>query len=254
MDLTLAALVGGLLAASIVQSATGFGYSLVAGPFVYAALDPAEAVALIMIVGEVVSLLILFGERRRPRILWRETGTALAAAVPGLPLGALLIRTVPAHAMTLAVGLIVCCLCTVRLARRGRARAARTHDGPTSAIAAGFCVGVLTTSTTTSGPPLAIWLTARRLEPAVIRDVVTLIFIVLDVIGLAVVIAINGADSLPSVRLAGGLAVVAALGQIIGRRLFLRLPGAAYEPLVLSVALLAGIVAIASVASSTVRS
>lgn len=247
MSTTFAVLVVGLLVASVVQSATGFGYALVAGPVVYAVLEPAEAVALIMIVGEAISMLMLFGERRRPHLLWREISPALAAAIPGLPLGALLIRVIPAPVMTFAVGAIVSALCVVRLMRRNRPAEERPVPGRTYAVAAGFSVGVLTTSTTTSGPPLAIWLTARRLEPAVIRDVVTVIFAFLDVVGLITIVLIAGTESLPAVSLLVPLLIVAAIGHGVGRRVFLRLPAAAYEPVVLGVALVAGVTGMVAV-------
>ncbi len=244
---TLAVLGAGLLVAAAVQSATGFGFALVAGPLVYAVLEPVEAVALIVIVGMLVSLLVLLGERRRPRLLWREIGLASAAALPGLPLGLLVIRVVPAAAMTAAVGLIVGTLCAVRLLRRGapaRGSGARTWR---AAVLAGFAVGVLTTSTTTSGPPLAIWLTGRRLEPAVIRDVVTVIFLGLDVAALATVLAIAGREPLPPLDLLLPLLGVVVVGHAIGMRAFRRLPARAFEPIVLTVALVAAIAAVGSV-------
>jgi uncharacterized membrane protein YfcA len=247
MTATFAVLAAGLFVAAVVQSATGFGYALVAGPVVYAVLEPAEAVALIMIIGEVISLLILFGERRRPHLLWSEIAPALAAAVPGLPLGALLLRVVPAPVLTFVVGASVSVLAGFRLARRGRPAPQRQVPGRAAAVTAGFSVGVLTTSTTTSGPPLAIWLTARRLEPAVIRDVVTVIFAALDVIGLATIIAIAGVDSLPSPTRVIPLALMALAGHGIGRRVFLRLPAAAYEPVVLGAALVAGLAGVTAV-------
>jgi uncharacterized membrane protein YfcA len=248
---TFALLAVGLFLAAIVQSATGFGYSLVAGPIIYAVLEPAEAVALIMIVGEVISLLILFGERRRPHLLWREITPALGAAVPGLPIGALLLRAIPAPVLTFVVGASVSVLCAVRLVRRGRPARRRPVPGRTAALTAGFSVGVLTTSTTTSGPPLAIWLTARRLEPAVIRDVVTVIFAALDVFGLATIVLITGLDSLPPLGRLIGLSLIAVVGHGIGSRLFRRLPSHAYEPLVLGVALIAGLAGVTAVVAGS---
>src|SRR5690349_2521212 len=93
MTLTLIVLSAGLFVAAVVQSATGFGFALVAGPVAYAVLHPLPAVTLILIVAPVVSVLVLFGERRRPRVLWREISLAVVAAIPGLPIGLLLIRT-----------------------------------------------------------------------------------------------------------------------------------------------------------------
>jgi uncharacterized protein len=242
----------GLLAASTVQSATGFGFALIAAPTLYAVVDPAAAVGLVLVLGQVVNVLVLFGERRLPQLDWSAVTPALIAAVPGLPIGALLVRTLPESALRIGVGLIVCAVVLQRLVRRlARSRKPARDPGAAAgrgaAVAAGFSVGVLTTSTTTSGPPLAIWLTARGMAPAMLRDTVTVIFFALDFIGIAVVVAIVGAgSSLARAEWIPLLIPVAIAGQILGRQLFLRLPTRRYEQIVLSFALVAGVASIAA--------
>jgi uncharacterized membrane protein YfcA len=232
-----------LLVAATIQSATGFGFALVAGPALYAVTTPTSAVALVLVVGQVVNLLVLFGERRRPNIDWTAVRPALAAAIPGLPIGALIITVVPATAMRVAVGLVVGAAVLGRLVRRRRPpRAANVGRG--SALAAGFAVGVLTTSTTTNGPPLAIWLTARQMPPAAIRDAVTVIFFAVDIIGIATLIAIAGTSSLTDAGWIPALVPVAAVGQIVGRQVFLRLPPGSYEPIVLASAFAAAVLSV----------
>ena len=86
----------------------------------------------------------------------------MLAALPGLPIGALLVRVLPADALRVAIGVIVCALVAHRLLRR--AAAGRPPPGRRTAVVAGFSAGVLTTSTTTNGPPLALWLGGRGLR------------------------------------------------------------------------------------------
>jgi uncharacterized membrane protein YfcA len=241
----------GLLAASTMQSATGFGFALIAAPVLYAVVEPAAAVGLVMVIAQVVNVLVLFGERRRPQIDWSAVLPALLAALPGLPIGALLLRTLPESSLRLAVGLIVCAVVVNRLARRlvrQQSPSARgTPAGPGAAIAAGFAVGVLTTSTTTSGPPLALWLTARRMAAAALRDTVTVIFFALDLVGIAILVVVVGAG--PSFARAEWiplLIAVAVAGHLLGRQLFLRLPPQHYERIVLTLVLVAGAVSIAA--------
>jgi uncharacterized membrane protein YfcA len=235
----------GLLIASAVQAATGFGFALVAGPVLYAVAPPSAAVALVLLLGEVVNILILFAEQRRPEIEWAAIRPCLAAAIPGLPIGALLVRVVPAATMQIAVGVAVCSIVVARLARRGPPRPARA-TGPGAAVAAGLAVGVLTTSTTTSGPPLAIWLTARRMPPARIRDAVTAIFFVLDLVGIFALVAVAGTGSLSHVSWLIALIPASVAGHFVGRRIFLRLSPPAYEPIVLTTAFLSGVLALAT--------
>jgi uncharacterized membrane protein YfcA len=257
VSLVLALAACGLLVAATVQSATGFGFSLVAGPALYAVVEPAAALGLIMVIAQIVNMLVLFGERRRPQVEWSAVRPALLAALPGLPIGALLVRTLPESALRIGIGLVVCAIIVHRLARRLRrqqhaaaARATVAGDaasGPGGALVTGLTVGVLTTSTTTSGPPLAIWLTARRIAPATIRDTVTVIFFVLDLVGIAVVIAVVGAGaSLARAEWIPLLIPVALAGHLLGRQVFVRLPVRHYDLIVLGLALVAGAVSIAT--------
>ncbi len=234
----------GLLVACTMQSATGFGFSLIAGPVLFAVIEASAAVTLLMIIGQVVNLLVLFAEQRRPHVDWAVLRPALLAALPGLPIGALIVRVVPLDALRLAVGAIVCGLVISRLVRRRHPSAPRPI-GPRGAVVAGLIVGVLTTSTTTTGPPLAIWLTSRRMTPAQIRDAVTVIFLVLDFVALPVFIAVVGLDAgLDHIGWVPLLLPGALVGHFIGRRMFVRIPEQWYGPIVLGFALVAGAISV----------
>src|SRR4051812_49459972 len=130
-------------------------------------MEPAAAVALVLILGQVVNVLVLFGERRRPQVDWSAVRPALAAAIPGLPVGALIVRIVSATAMRIAVGGIVCAIVAVRFLARHRPRRQR-RPGRGAALAAGFSVGVVTTSATPNRPPPPVWLTGRPMEPPLV--------------------------------------------------------------------------------------
>ncbi len=55
-----------LLGATL-QSATGFGFALVLGPAAFAVFEPAEALTVLLVLGAVLSVLMLFAERRPRR-------------------------------------------------------------------------------------------------------------------------------------------------------------------------------------------
>ena len=77
------------LVAAVVQAATGLGFALVLSPAVFALLEPESAVVAITVLGLALNGLVLFGERRRPRVAWGEVGPLLVAAVPGAVCGVL---------------------------------------------------------------------------------------------------------------------------------------------------------------------
>ena len=107
-----------LLLAVVLQAATGFGFALLAGPSLYAVMAPSHAVALLLILGLCVNVLVLGAERRTLAVDWAGLRPAMLAALPGLPIGAVLVRTLPADALRVAIGVIVCALVADRLLRR----------------------------------------------------------------------------------------------------------------------------------------
>ena len=112
-------------------------------------------------------------------------------------------------------------------------------------MVAGFSAGVLTTSTTTNGPPLALWLGGRGLPPAVVRDTVSAAFLLLDFVGIGVVLAVLG----PSRALAEAvwlpaLVPLVIVGHLAGSWLFRRLPAHRYDQVLLLAVAAAGAVSI----------
>ena len=83
------------LVAAVVQASTGLGFALILSPAVFALLEPESAVVAITVLGLALNGLVLFGERRRPLVAWREVGPILVAAVPGALCGVLILRALP---------------------------------------------------------------------------------------------------------------------------------------------------------------
>ena len=76
-------------AGAALQSATGFGFSLLSAPILFAVVDPQPAIGLLALLGMEVNLLTLLTEGRRPRPLTREATILVSCALPGALLGAL---------------------------------------------------------------------------------------------------------------------------------------------------------------------
>jgi uncharacterized membrane protein YfcA len=223
------------------QSATGFGFSMVAAPLVFAAVGPPEAVGVIIVLGLEVNLLTLFTERRRPRPLKRATPILLAWSVPGALAGVAVLRALDAVALQIAVSAGV----LATLAARQFATSA--HVPRWAAPAAGFTAGALSTSTTTAGPPLLVYLLGRGIEPERVRDTATACFMGLGVIGAAALL-VTGTDAVPDAGLLALLMPVVALGHLAGRPVFARLARrGGYEPVVTGVLLAAVAVGLAGV-------
>ena len=235
---------GLLLAASVttaagaaLQAATGFGFSLLAAPLLFAALEPAEAVGLLIVLGAEVNLLTLATEGRRPRPLGRDTALLCAWAAPGALVGVAVLRALSPVALQVAV--------TVGVAATLGARRIAGRHARVPAWAAGLAAGGLTTSTSTFGPPLLLHLLGRGLPPERVRDTLTTCFLGLGAIG-AIALWATGTDAVPDAGLVAALVPAVAAAHLAGRRVFARLAAeGGYEPVltvVLAVAVVAGLV------------
>jgi uncharacterized protein len=222
-----------VLAGALLASATGFGFALLAAPLLFALLGPPRAVGVLLLLAVEVNALILAAERRRPRPLLRASATLLAWAAPGTVVGVVMLRVLDPFALQLALTAAI--LSTLVL--RGRAvRRAPAWAAP----AAGFTSGVLTTATTTNGPPLIVYLLGRGHDPSRVRDTLTFCFLCLSGLG-ALALWITGTHKAsPDLGLVAVLAPAALAGQVLGRRAFVRLQaGGRYEHVLTGVLLLA---------------
>jgi uncharacterized membrane protein YfcA len=227
-----------IVAGALLQAATGFGFSLLAAPLTFAAVEPAPAVGLLLLLGAEVNLLTL-AEGRRAQPLRDSTVTMLACALPGAFAGVAVLRALPPVALQILVTLGI--LGTLA-ARRGAGR--RAHI---PAWLAGAAAGALTTSTSTNGPPMLLHLLDRGAPPAAVRDTMTVAFLGLAVLG-AVALVVTGTPALPDATLVLVLLPAVLAAHLVGRRLFARLAtGGAYEPVLnvlLAVAAVAGLLGV----------
>lgn len=228
------------------QSATGFGFSLMAAPILFAVIDPQPAIGLLALLGFEVNLMTLLTEGRRPRPLVGEAVVLVACALPGALLGVVVLRNLDAVALQLLLSAGVVTTLVVRHALSTRTAVAPVlHDGPRprprwSAPVAGLLSGALSTSTSTSGPPLLLHLLGRGARPSVVRDTLTVCFMALGLITPIALLVTRTSEAVPDAGLAAALVPAAAVGHLLGRRIFARLAhGDRYELVVTIVLLIA---------------
>ena len=145
-------------AGAAVQSASGLGFALVLSPALFAVMDPEEAVTAVLLLGAALCVLVLVESRRVPT---HGLARLLVPAAPGLAVGVLVLAALSKEALQVGVGLAVIAAATWNLRYRAAIRI--------PAVLAGFLSGVLTTSISVNGPPLALWLEAERVPPASFR-------------------------------------------------------------------------------------
>jgi uncharacterized membrane protein YfcA len=221
-------------------SATGFGFALVLSPAMFAVLEPHEAVTTLLVLGLALNLLMLFGSGSRPEaIRWRAVSPLLAAALPGLGAGLLLLALMSKSALQIAVGAVVIGAALVQGRSKVVAGEAPREPALRSAVAVGLASGALTTSTTVSGPPIVLWLQAHHVPPADFRSTLAACFLGLTLAGGAV-LAAGGLLSLEPAVVLPLLALTVA-GQVLGARVFRGLDALQLRSAVLLLVLGAGV-------------
>jgi uncharacterized membrane protein YfcA len=236
-------------AGASLQSATGFGFSLLCAPILFSVLDPKPAIGLLALLGLLVNLLTLLTEGRRPRPLGTEVAVLVGCALPGALVGVVVLRSLDAVALQVLVSVGVITTLVVRHALARRAAIVPVlHDGPRprpvwSAPVAGFLSGALSTSTSTSGPPLLLHLLGRGARPSVVRDTLTACFLALGLVTPIALLVTRTEEALPEATLAAALVPATVAGHLVGRRAFARLAHGAHYEVVVTAALLTSVVA-----------
>lgn len=208
-----------VMAGAALQSATGFGFALVCAPLLFAALGPQEAIGTLLVLGAEVNLLMIAGERRRPRPLVRDATVMVAASLPGALVGVALLRSL--DEVTLQVGVTAGVL--VALLVRLRAARASIEPGPRpgwSAPVAGVTAGALSTSTNTSGPPVVLHLMGQAADPARVRDTLAVCFLGFSVVSAVALVVTGTSGAVPDGAVLAVFVPLTALACVAGRRGF----------------------------------
>jgi uncharacterized protein len=228
-------------AGAAVQSATGFGFALVLSPALFAAMEPVEAVTALLALGVALNLLVLFEGGRPEHVDWRALAPMLAAALPGLAVGAVALTQLAKGTLQVAVGLAVIVAAGWQLHERRGARVRRL--GPPAGIAAGFASGALTTSISISGPPIVLWLEARGVRPEEFRASLAASFLFLNLAGGVVLLSAEGTGAFDAGVVALLLALV-VVGYAVGAVAFRRLDRERFFNLVLALVAVTGLASV----------
>jgi uncharacterized protein len=222
-------------AGAFIQSASGMGFALVLSPALFAVMEPEEAVTAVLILGAVLCALVLFESRR---VGTHGLGRLLVPAVPGLAVGLVVLAALSKSALQIGVGVVVIAAALWQL-RQGAA-ALRMNT-----VVAGFLSGVLTTSISVNGPPLALWLESERVEPAVFRATLAAAFLILDLAGIALIVSREGLDVIDPGEL-GPLLACVLVGYGLGAASFRRLDAERFSAIVSSIVICTGLASVAA--------
>ncbi|MDN4475555.1 TSUP family transporter [Demequina sp. SYSU T00192] len=221
--------------ATVVQSATGMGFGIVAVPLLVL-VAPQLGIGAVLAITVVVMIVAAWSERR-----WLHRGDlmrASVAAVPGIVAGTLIAHVTPAAATQVVVGAVVVAASALSLL------AWRARMTPASVAVAGGLGGALTPIAALPGPPMAV--VYRPDEVRTMRATLSAYFAVtsvLSLISLSLSAGRAGAGPLGLDALAGlALAPAVIVGAVAAAPLVRRIPAGAVRTAALILSLVSGAV------------
>lgn len=200
-----------VLLAAMVQSTTGFGFSLLAVPLLSLAIPTELAVVVAATLGTLTSSVQAVGERAhgdRPTIVRMLSGAAI-----GAPFGLLLLEVASNRQLKFGLAAVIITFLLINLRGITLERGSNGVD-----LGAGVVSGVLNTSLSTNGPPLVMALHARHLPPSVFRGTISAVFAGTGVITLGLFLA-SGRYTTDARELLVVAVPTMVIGYLVGARL-----------------------------------
>ena len=194
-----------VLLGSLLQVAIGFGLGLVAAP-VIAIVEPSLVPIVILVLSCGITVTVLAQDGAHLDL--RGTGWALVGRVPGTVAGAALVAVLPGKALALMVVAMVVFGVVASL------RGFRPQPTRTVVAVAGALSGLMGTTTSIGGPPMAmVW---QRFAGPRLRSTMGAFFLVGSILSLATLTFFGSVDT-HNLRYALFLAPAAAVGVLLAR-------------------------------------
>lgn len=203
-----------ILAASILQTSTGFGFSVMATPFLLLLFSPQEAMQINIILSLVISFSLIWKVRQDIDVALLKK--VMIGSVVGAPFGSLLFALVDVTTFKLLIAILLIGL-TVLLIKNLSIQQTRSRD-----YGVGFISGMFTTSIGMAGPPLLLYFASTHRNKETIRAVSLAYYIFIYLISLLSQVIFEGTSKMVWVYSMYALPIV-FLGLIFGQMLFTRL-------------------------------
>lgn len=223
--------------ASLAKGVTGFGFGLLASPFLVLVMDAKLVVAIGIPIQLVIDLLILV--RVWGHLDLRKVVPLLVAGAAGVPLGTLIIVAVSSETLRLIVlsvvvisGFIMLVGYTVYIAKERLAGALT-----------GFVTGTLYSSTGIAGPPMAMFMVNQRWERGTFRSSLSAVNVSLEALTL-VSFGASGVIGINSLGIDLLLLPVVLLSSYLATKLVARLTTNQFRKTIVYMVLITGVVAL----------
>lgn len=203
-----------VLLASILQTSTGFGFSILATPFLLLLFDVTEAIQINLILSLVIScsLITKIHKDIDVAILKRF----IIGSFVGLPLGITIFLLLNINSLKLGISIIILAL-TILLLLKFRVGQTKSRD-----LVVGGLSGALTTSIGMPGPPILLYFSGTNTQKEKLRATTLAFYLFIYSMSLIIQVIFIGTNK--TIWISSGLALpLVFVGLFLGQLLFKRI-------------------------------
>ncbi|MBO1003950.1 sulfite exporter TauE/SafE family protein [Pseudogracilibacillus auburnensis] len=150
-----------ILLASILQTSTGFGFSIMATPFLLLLFAPQDAIQINLVLSLFISAALI--RNIKNDVNWDIFKRLLVGSIVGLPFGIWIFLSIEVAALKISVGILILIL-TLLLMFNFRIRMKNGRD-----TLVGGLSGLFTTSIGMPGPPLLLYFSGASMKKEMLR-------------------------------------------------------------------------------------
>ncbi|WP_422124602.1 sulfite exporter TauE/SafE family protein [Planococcus sp. X10-3] len=203
-----------ILTASILQTSTGFGFSILATPFLLLLFPVSDAIQINLVLSLLISAALI--SKIRHDIDFDILKRLIIGSIAGMPIGIAVFVAADMEKLKLGISLVILLL-TLLLILSFRIRQTRGRD-----FLFGGLSGSLTTSIGMPGPPLLLYFSGTNTQKEKLRGTTLAFYLFIYSISLVLQIFFTGTHKTVWLSSAAAIPVV-LLGLYLGQRLFHRI-------------------------------
>lgn len=203
-----------VLLASILQTSTGFGFSILATPFLLLLFDVTEAIQINLILSLVISCALI--TKIHKDIDVAILNRFIIGSFFGLPLGITIFLLLNINSLKLGISIIILAL-TILLLLKFRVGQTKSRD-----LVVGGLSGALTTSIGMPGPPILLYFSGTNTQKEKLRATTLAFYLFIYSMSLIIQVIFIGTNK--TIWISSGLALpLVFVGLFLGQLLFKRI-------------------------------
>lgn len=203
-----------ILFASILQTSTGFGFSIMATPFLLLLFEPREAIQINLILSLVISLALI--SKIRHDIDFGVLKRFIIGSLAGLPIGITIFLLLDMTLLKLCVSVLILIL-TILLISNYRISQTNNRDFTVGAFS-----GAFTTSIGMPGPPILLYFSGTNTSKNELRATTLAFYLFIYLVSLIIQVIFAGTSKLIWISSLEALPMV-IVGLVAGQLLFQRI-------------------------------